>query len=152
MYPCSTLQSERVYRALNPKDPFKYAKAKNNKLELIGLILWLTEGDKSQLSLANGSVSIIQCYLRFLREICGLREDKIKAVIHCHDSVPYRQCVRYWSSQTNIPTKRFNKPFIKKDKGGTRRYPYGIIRIVANNTKLVRIFNERLRGFNLSRD
>lgn len=145
-------QSERVYRALNPEDPFRYLKGGNDKLELIGLILWLTEGDRSQLSLANGSASVIQCYLRFLREVCQLREDKIKAVIHCHDTIPYQQCLKYWSCITNIPEKRFNKPYVKKDKGGTRKYPFGILRVVANNIKLVRIFNERLREFNLSRD
>lgn len=151
MLPAIT-QSERVYRALNPEDPFTYLPEKKHELELIGLTLWLTEGDRTQLSLANGSPSIIQYYLRFLREVCRLRENKIKAVIHCHDTLSYHKCLRYWSCIANIPTARFNKPYIKIDKGGTRKYPYGIMRVVASNTKLVRIFNERLRKIGLSRE
>ena len=143
-------QSERIYLAQNPKgDPFDYDRERNPQLEIIGLLLWATEGDKSQLSLANGNPAIIQKYLEFLRTVCRLREEKIKAVIHCHDSTPYPTCIEYWSKITSIPMPRFTKPFIKPDKGGARNYPYGIIRIAANNVKLVALFKERLAEIGL---
>lgn len=146
-------QSERIYRILNPNgDPFKYNPKKDKELEIIGLVLWATEGDKTQLSLSNGNPTIIKKYLNFLRKTCGLDEEKIRAVIHCHDTLPYSKCVNYWSKITNIHRSRFKKPYIKEDKGGTRKYPYGIIRIVASNVKLVRIFNERLKEIGLSKD
>jgi hypothetical protein len=149
----SLTRSETIYKLRNPSgNPFKYRPHKNRSLEIIGLLLWITEGDKTQLSLANGNPSIIQKYLEFLRKICNLDERKIKAVIHCHDTLPYKTCIRYWSRITNIPTHRFTKPYIKTDKGGKRKYPYGILRIAASNGKLVRIFNERLKEFDLSRD
>ena len=121
-------------------------------LEIIGLVLWATEGDKTQFSLANGNVAIIRKYLKFLRRICNLKEEKIKAVIHCHDTIPYAGCVRYWSKMTTIPPDRFNKPFIKTDKGGKRKFPYGILRVVGNNVKLVQLFKERLKAIGLERD
>ncbi len=149
----SLTRSETIYKLRNPAgDPFDYKPSKNKKLELIGLLLWVTEGDKTQLSLSNGNPSIIKKYLEFLRKICNLNENKIKAVIHCHDTLSYKQCLSHWSEITNIPPIRFTKPNIKKDHGGNRKYPYGIIRIAASNNKLVRIFNERLKDFNLSRD
>ncbi len=132
-------------------DPFDYQPHRDRVLELIGLVLWATEGDKTQLSLANGNPSIIKKYLEFLRRICNLREDKIKAVIHCHDTVPYQMCLRYWSEFTGIPPHRFTKPFIKPDKGGTRKYPHGILRITANNVRLVQLFKERLQTIGLDR-
>lgn len=142
-----------LYRYLNPHgDPFRYNPKANKELEIVGLILWVTEGDRTQLSLSNGSPTIIKKYLEFLRSVCNLNEKKIKAVIHCHDTLPYRSCVKYWSSVTGISPERFNKPFVKKDKGGKRKYPYGILRIAANNVKLVHIFNERLKELGLSRD
>ena len=149
----SLTRSETIYNLRNPSgDPFDYKPSKNKMLEIIGLVLWATEGDKTQLSLSNGNPSIIRQYLNFLRKICNLQEEKIKAVIHCHDTLPYENCIRYWSKLANIPHSRFTKPYIKKDRGGTRKYPYGIIRIAASNNKLVRIFNERLKEFGLSRD
>jgi hypothetical protein len=132
--------------------PFRYTPEKNPTLELIGLILWATEGDKTQISLANGNPHIIQRYLEFLRMICNVDEERIKGVIHCHDTLPYDHCLHYWSAVSEIPPKRFTKPFIKKDKGGTRKYPYGIMRIASNNKGLVRIFNERLREIRLPRN
>lgn len=149
----SLTRSKTIYQLRNPLgDPFQYNFGNKKILEIIGLILWITEGDKTQLSLSNGNPSIIQKYLEFLRKICHLKEEKIKAVIHCHDSLPYRDCLKYWSKITQIPRHRFTKPHIKKDKGGARKYPHGIIRIAASNIKLVHIFNERLKELGLSRN
>ena len=149
----SLTRSDSVYRYRNPNgDPFNYNPGYNRELELIGLTLWTTEGDRTQLSLSNGNPTIIKKYLEFLRKICRLDENKIKAVIHCHDTLPYKECLRYWSKTTGIEASRFTKPYIKKDHGGTRKYPYGIIRVAASNIKLVRIFNERLKELRLSKD
>lgn len=149
----SLTRSNSIYNIRNPDgDPFRYTPEKNKELEIIGLTLWVTEGDRTQLSLSNGNPSIIKKYLEFLRKACRLNEEKIRAVIHCHDTLPYNQCVKYWSKLTSIPEYRFRKPYIKKDKGGRRKYPYGIVRIVASNIKLVRIFNERLKELGLSKD
>ena len=149
----SLTRSDSVYKLRNPNgDPFNYNHEYNRELELIGLILWATEGDKTQLSLSNGNPTIIRKYLEFLRKVCRLDEDKIKAVIHCHDTLSYKDCLRYWSRTTGIPVNRFTKPYIKKDRGATRKYPYGIIRVAASNIKLVRIFNERLKEISLSKD
>ena len=133
-------------------DPFLFKPGKNRKLEIIGLLLWATEGDKTQLSLSNGNPDIIVKYLEFLRQVCRLREERIKAVIHCHDTLPYRHCLAYWSRLTGIPRHRFRKPHIKRDRGGTRKFPYGILRIVAFNAKLIHIFKERLKGLGLSKN
>lgn len=146
----TSLQSERTYKALNPNgDPFSYDPSRNHELEIIGLLLWATEGDKTQLSLANGNPSIIKRYLEFLRVICRFNESRIKAVIHHHDSTKYSICLKYWSDATSIPPHRFRKPFIKSDKGGNRNYPFGIVRIVARSTKLQLLFKERLAEIGL---
>ncbi len=146
-------QSDRIYKLLNPNgDPFAYSLKTNPELELIGLILWATEGDKTQVSLANGNPYVIQTYLKFLRIICNLREDKIKAVIHCHDTLPYKSCLMFWSKITEIEPARFRKPYIKHDKGGQRKYPFSICRIVASNTKLVALLKQRLTEIGMPRD
>ena len=84
----SITRSLTVYHQRNPNgDPFKYTPEVDPALNMIGLILWATEGDKTQLSLANGNPSVICKYLEFLLKICNLKEDKIRAVIHCHDTL-----------------------------------------------------------------
>lgn len=148
--PFPSKQSERIYKVLNPNgDPFDYDSKRDKQLEIIGLVLWATEGDKTQLSLANGNPAIITKYLQFLRVICRLEKKRIKAVIHCHDTLPYKECLAYWSTLTKIPPEKFNKPFIKQDKGGARKYPHGILRIVATNVKLTQYFKERLAELGL---
>ncbi len=150
--PYSPTRSKSIYSLRNPDGhPFQYAPEIDPELEIIGLVLWVTEGDRSQLSLANGNETIITKYLEFLRRVCNLREEKIKAVIHCHNSVPYEECLRFWSQVTLIPLDRFNKPFVKPDLGGTRKYPHGILRVVANNIELVQLFKLRLLALGLDR-
>ncbi len=150
--PKSSTRSAAVYAKCNPQgDPFCYTPAADPELELIGLVLWATEGDKTQLSLANGNVGIIKKYLEFLRRVCQVRESKIKAVIHCHDSLSYHDCLVFWSGVAHIPPERFNKPFIKRDKGGKRNFPYGIMRVVGTNIRLVQIFKDRLKTLGLER-
>lgn len=150
--PLSATRSETVYRIRNNgRDPFRYTPDVDPTLEIIGLLLWVTEGDRTQLSLSNGNPSIVKKYVKFLRRVCNFDEQRIKAVIHCHDSLPYNQCQEYWSGVTGIPPGRFTKPFLKPDRGGHRKYPYGIVRIVANNIKLIQHFKERLQAFGLDR-
>ncbi len=150
--PTSATRRQSIYNYRNPSgDPFLYSPKKDRILDVIGLVLWATEGDKTQLSLANGNSAIIKRYLEFLRRICNFQEERLKAVIHCHDTVPYIVCLDYWSKITGIPVSRFTKPHIKKDKGGTRKYPYGILRIVATNVKLIQIFKDRLKTLSLDR-
>ena len=151
--PHSSSRSKTVYTIRNPDgDPFCYSPETDPTLEIIGLVLWITEGDKTQCSLANGNVSVIKKYLEFLRRICLFEEKRIKAVIHCHDTMPYNECLTYWSKNTGIPAERFNKPYLKKDKGGSRTYPYGICRIVGTNIRLIKIFKDRLKALGLVRD
>ena len=151
--PKSSTRSKTIYNLRNPEgDPFSYDPKRDPTLEIMGLLLWACEGDKTQLSLSNGNPSIITKYLEFLRVICQFKEEKIKAVIHCHDTLSYRSCLRHWSKVTKIPSFRFTKPHIKKDRGGNRKYPYGIVRIAARNIKLVHIFKERLKDIGLSKN
>ena len=111
----SLTRANSIYKIRNPDgDPFDCKPRSDPELELIGLILWVTEGDKTQVSLSNGNLTIIKKYLEFLRKVCHLKENKIKAVIHCHDTLPYKSCLKYWSKITGIPTRRFTKPYIKK--------------------------------------
>jgi hypothetical protein len=57
----SLTRSETIYKLRNPAgDPFDYNPNKNKILEIVGLLLWVTEGDKTQLSLSNGNPSIIK--------------------------------------------------------------------------------------------
>lgn len=149
----SLTRSKTIYDIRNPLgDPFDYSPRRNHTLNIIGLVLWATEGDKTQLSLSNGNPIIITKYLEFLRIVCRYKEEKIKAVIHCHDTLSYKVCLKYWSRVTGIPSSRFTKPHIKRDKGGRRKYPFGIIRIAATNIRLVHIFKERLKELGLSKD
>lgn len=138
-------RSEANYIKYNPKgDPFKIKKLKTKKdIELfnLGIGLFLGEGGKKNkfnLVLPNSDPKILRLFLKFLREICKVNEEKIKAALNIFDDVNLTQAVNFWSKTTDIPLSRFGKTMVRKSKGGTYKNKslYGTLTIYVANIKL----------------
>lgn len=142
----SRSRSEATYLKRNPTgDPFKIlTTACSEKAELLalGIALYLGEGSKKQqhgVRLANSDPRIIRIFLNFLKTVCGVNENKIKAWINIFDNEVYQESLDYWSKHTNIPINNFYSPVIRKRKIGTykNKSKYGTITIVFDNKKLL---------------
>ena len=124
-----------------------------NDLLLIGAALYWAEGYKRlkvkngqeltnhPVSLTNSDPKLIQIFLRFLREICKVPEEKIHADVRIYEHQNAEYLLAYWSSITRIRKGRFGKMYygISKSSMGKRpfnRLPYGTIQIRVNNTQL----------------
>jgi hypothetical protein len=137
--------SEATYVKRNPDgDPFKIKKLKtkeDSELFAFGVGLYAGEGKKtcnSEVGFANTDARIIKSFLRFLREICGVNENKIVAELNIFDDVDLEAAVKYWMYVTNIPRTQFVKPIVRKSRDGTykNKSVYG--------TLTVRVFNKKL--------
>ncbi|MDP2966976.1 MAG: hypothetical protein Q8N87_01010 [bacterium] len=138
-------RSEANYIKYNPTgDPFEIKKLKTKKdIELfnLGIGLFLGEGtkrNKFNVTLANSNPEILRLFLKFLREICGVNETKIKAALNIFDDVNLTQALNFWSKVTNIPLSRFGKTMVRKSRGGTYKNKslYGTLTIYVPNIKL----------------
>ncbi len=81
-------------------------------LKMIGVSLYWAEGMKSErvapsLIFSNSDPNMIKVYLRFVREILNISEDKIRAGIHIYSSIKEIEAKKFWSSITKLPIDRF---------------------------------------------
>jgi len=144
-------RSEANYLKYNPAgNPFKIKKLKTKKdIELfnLGIGLFLGEGTKKNkfnVAFANSDQQILKLFLKFLREICGVEERKIKAALNIFNDVDGEEAVNFWSKMTKIPVNRFNTITIRKSKGGTykNKSRWGTLTIYIPNVKLKAIMDE----------
>ena len=117
-------------------------------LFLIGVALYWGEGYQSEnnhhnsyrLSFVNSNPSMIGLFLRFLREILKVDEERIRAQIHLHNNVNKNKALKFWSHVTRLPTTRFvlvhQISRASKQKRPIRILPHGTLDIRVNNRKI----------------
>ena len=132
----------REISALSRKDLF-----------MLGVSLYWGEGYKRPIrrngreltchsvSITNPDPKLIFCFLKFLREVCEIPEEKIKASIRIYEHQNENELLRFWSEITDIKNEKFEKTYygVSKSSQGKRPFnilPYGTIQIRVNNTEL----------------
>jgi hypothetical protein len=137
--------SECAYVKQNPNgDPFKIKARltrKDKDLLLAGLMLYWAEGsrkNKHTIQMANLDHRLILLFIKFLRRICGVKEEKICLNIQLYRKFNKEETKNYWSRILKVP-KRFIAVNIHSDVRSkpTKQWSrYGIARIEVRNTKL----------------
>lgn len=139
-------RSDATYVQMNPLgDPFRINaidSLEKTELFALGIGLFLGEGnkkDKFHVRFTNSDPRIIRIFLNFIRRICGVEEQKIKAFVNFFDDRLYQDCLDYWVKVTGISQAGFYKPTIRPRKIGTykNKSKYGTITINVNNKKLL---------------
>jgi|SRR3989344_243851 len=123
------------------------------ELFLVGVSLYWAEGYKRpvvingkiktrhSVSLTNSDPQLAKVFLKFLREICQVPEEKITAGIRIFEHQNVNYLLDFWSKITNINPNNFQKVYygVSKSSQGKRPFnilPYGTIQIRVNNTEL----------------
>jgi hypothetical protein len=98
---------------------------KKNLINIIGPILWWTEGTKSRrdlrwksawtypVEITNTNPQIIEIFLNFLRNEIGINEKRLKVQLQIHKGDDQDKIEKYWSKITQIPLSRFTKTIIR---------------------------------------
>ncbi len=112
-------------------------------LTLICAALYWGEGSKSErakqvsLSFSNTDPFMVALYMRFLREILLISEEKIYCAIHLYPSTPVNESKLFWSKVTKLPAPRFGIiTQISRASQGKRPFnilPYGTVVIKVHN-------------------
>ncbi|MFH1769235.1 MAG: hypothetical protein ABH833_01050 [Parcubacteria group bacterium] len=129
---------------------FKLKKNLNNfesKLKIIGVVLYWGEGAKIEknctIDFANSDLCMIKLFLRFLREVCGVKESRLRVLLYCYANQNVKELIHFWSIATGIPQKQFSKPYVRKDfrKDKVGRMPYGLVHVRYADKKLLILIN-----------
>ena len=102
---------------------------KYNPLFIAGLMLYWGEGDKlskSKVRLTNTDARMIKTFVLFLREVCNIPEDKIRAQILVYPDLNEAETKAYWVKESGIAPDRFTKSTLIQGRHATRRLGYGV--------------------------
>ena len=125
---------------------FRLKELKTEKLRILkamGSMLYWGEGCKSDkmgvVDFANSDEKMIVLFMRFLREICGVDEKRLRVYLYVHANQDIGGCVRHWNKITKIPKKQFTKPYIRKDfdESKKEKMPNGLIHVRYSDKKLL---------------
>lgn len=132
------------------------------ELMLIGASLYWAEGSKSErmtstpLDFCNSDPRMIIIYMRFIREILQIPEERIRSGIHIYPTISEDGAREYWARITKLPKDRFYIiTQISKASKGVRpinTLPYGTISIRISNRiqfhKVKGMINGIIEGLN----
>jgi transcriptional regulator with XRE-family HTH domain len=123
------------------------------ELKLIGSALYWAEGSnhRNSFRFANSDPMMIVVMMKFMREICKIPNEKIKARIHLYPQIDENQAITYWKRVTGLPKCNFQKSQLQVSKAsrGKRsncKLPNGTLHLTVCNTKIVCLAKGWIKG------
>jgi hypothetical protein len=125
----------------------KNIEIKDEYLKIAGIMLYWAEGTKLRdvVDFANSDPRMIKIFLKFLREICGIAESRLRIYLYAFSDQNVEELKEYWSKLTQVPLSQFTKPYIRKVNPDLkdRRMPYGLVHVRYNDKRLL----ERIKAW-----
>jgi len=96
-----------------------------------------TKGKGHEICFSNSDPDMVKLFLRFLREIIYVPEDKLRVNIHIYSNIDEKSAINFWSQVTNIPKERFHitQQISRASKGKRPKnsLPYGTLKLDAHS-------------------
>jgi hypothetical protein len=115
----------------------------DESLKLAAVMLYWAEGYKAggqAVDFANSDPNMALMFVKFLREICGVDELRLRCSLYCYEGQDVGKLTVFWSDLLKIPPNRFVRPYIKRGAPGPRgpRMIHGLVHIRYCDKKLLR--------------
>jgi hypothetical protein len=110
---------------------------KYNPLFIAGLMLYWGEGDKLtkySTAITNTDPDLIRLYVFFLKNVCRIPENKIKAHVLIYPDLKDEDCRKYWAHESGIDLSCFTKSTTIVGRHKTRRIKYGVCMVGISST------------------
>jgi hypothetical protein len=114
-------------------------------LKLAGTMLYWAEGTKGHgaVKFTNSDPAMIRIFLRFLREIFGIWEERLKLLVHIYPDHNEEEIICFWSQICDVPRVNFYPSFVHEGKRGTykKKSKYGTLCISYSDKKVLDTIN-----------
>lgn len=111
------------------------------KLKIAGIMLYWAEGTLkgNTVDFSNSNPEIIKIFLKFLREICGVKEERLRIYLYTYSYQDIEKIKLYWHKITKIKLSQFTKPYIRKGNLNLskRKLPHGLLHVRYNDKRLL---------------
>lgn len=114
--------------------------SKENDLMIAALMLYMGEGAKTgnTVDLVNSDVLVLKLFIKFLRNICGINEAKIRIYLYCFEGQDIDAIINFWAKELKVYKGNFTKPYIRKNVGEkSRNMANGVVHIRYNDKRLL---------------
>ncbi len=128
------IYKQALYEAREEFEYFKY-----HPLFLAGIALYWGEGNKASpynVVLGNVDPRMIKVFITFLKKICGLSNNKIRAYILLYPDLNDSICKAFWIKNSGLKEENFNKSVLIKGRHKTRKLQYGVCTITVSSKYL----------------
>lgn len=127
------LSIEKEKRQARKEAGIQFKKLQKNPLFIAGIMLYWGEGDKSlkynQVRLSNSDADLLKVYLSFLRTICKIPEEKIKAWILLYPDLDSGACLTFWRKNLKMSQSQFIKPTVIQGRHKEKKLVNGVCTI-----------------------
>jgi len=139
--------------AIQKKAQAEIKNLSKHDLFVLGIILYWAEGYKRPtvrngkiktfhpVSFTNSDPYLIQLFLRFIREVCKIPEEKIHLSIRAYKHQNLKEIQNFWIRTTNIKKENFGKIYLGVSQSSLGKRPYnrlqfGTIQVRIGSTEL----------------
>ncbi len=123
------------------------------KLKLAGIMLYWGEGTKKgyNVALANSDPVMVALFVRFLREVCGVDENRLHVTLHHYPDQNEVSLKRFWSKTLTISIKQFYHSYVHSNTGGSykKKSQYGTVSVQYSDTVLLRVINKWISEYSV---
>lgn len=113
------------------------------KLKLAGIMLYWGEGTKKghNVALANSDPVMVALFVRFLREICGIDENRLHITLHHYLDQNEPSLKKFWSKSLEIPLEQFYRSYAHLNTKGSykKKSQYGTVSVQYSDVALLKV-------------
>ena len=113
---------------------------KERDLLVAGLMLYYGEGAKTghTVDFANSDPMLLSLFLKFLKDICGIDEKKLRFYLYCFSDQNSQSLIRFWCSHLSVKRGQFTKPYVRSTLNkGKRTMANGVLHIRYSDKRLL---------------
>lgn len=138
----SAKEQNKIRFEKSPKSySFKNNLSRNERdLMVAAVMLYYGEGAKTQntVDFANSDQEAVGLFLKFLRTICRVDENKLRFYLYCFSDQDSKQLIQYWSRRLAVNENSFTKPYIRASNNTLKRsMPYGVLHVRYSDKRLL---------------
>lgn len=131
---------ENIYKRALEEADYEYEAFKHHPLFIATLMLYWGEGDKSSkaglVKIGNTDPDMLKVFVIFLKDLCGVLENKIRVHLILYPELDADKCVSFWAERLGIPISNFQKSTIIQGRHKTRRLEWGVCFVMVPSTYL----------------